>query len=480
MIRLFPLSEDVSTQVYYSPMHQVNFTRHSQTILSRNEFHLMQEVDGTDRLCLGLESESAYISDRMSTASFPDYEQPSLSTRPTAGQDTTTTTTRTRTKSSMNPAAASRIPSVSTRSPEAPSSSNGNMSRNTGINPNTTVVRPSRIPMRPRSKSNLAARPSPADIAPPDCEVPALPESRSGRPTMYTRQSSMSRSYTTSGRGSPDFANIPTDEGGFLKNELPPFRLRSDEAMRIAQRGHDLDDGGSDDEDRLAQEAAQPRKRRETMRVSDGSGEKRGSKIRPNTGVTTVIDKSASSGMSRSATGDVGLGLPTSRINQYSNNAQAPRSSSSRQPKHTNLGHSTNTANSSSTPRSASLNMLSSNLGHSPSSNSSARLGVAAHFVPPESTYTPPKGQNWDEVVLPTVAKKLGLNDSTSGSSRNGIGSESDGDLAVEWDKTGTPIKWIKKASVNRVGGAGEATKMLNNVRHPPSCFIYRYVVMRS
>lgn len=277
----------------------------------------------------------------------------------------------------------------------------------------------------------------------------------------------MSRSYTTRGRGSPDFANIPTDEGGFLKNELPPFRLRSDEAMRIAQRGHDLDDGGSDEEDRLLQEAAQPRKRRETMRVSDGSGEKRGSKIRPNTGVTTVIDKSSSSGMTRSATGDVGLGLPASRTNQYSNNAQAPRSSSSRQPKYTNLGQSTNTTNSSSTPRSASLNMLSSNLGHSPSSNNSARLGVAAHFVPPESTYTPPKGQNWDEVVLPTVAKKLGLNDSTSGSSRNGIGSESDGDLAVEWDKTGTPIKWIKKESVSRVGGAGEASKMLKNVRHP-------------
>jgi hypothetical protein len=108
--------------------------------------------------------------------------------------------------------------------------------------------------------------------------------------------------------------------------------------------------------------------------------------------------------------------------------------------------------------------MLSSNLGHSPNSNNSARLGVAAHFVPPESTYTPPKGQNWDEVVLPTVAKKLGLNESTSSSSRAGIGSESEGDLAVEWDKYGTPVKWIKKESVSRVGGAGEVSKMLKNV----------------
>lgn len=408
-------------------------------------------------LPLGLESESAYISDRMSGASFPNFEQPSQSHRLTAGQEMTTTT-RTRTKSSMNPAV-SGVPSSFTCSNDTIASNNV-ISRNPSTNPNTTVVRPSRIPMRPRSKSNLAARPSPADIAPPDCEVPALPDSYiTSRPAMYMRQSSMSRSYTTSGRASPEFANVPTDEGGFLKNELPPFRLRSDEAMRIAERGHILDDAGSDEEDRLAQEAASPRKRRETMRISDGSGEKRGSKIRPNTGAN-INDKTISSGMTRSATGDVGLGLPGSRIN----NVQAPRASSSRQPKYSNLGNSTATSNSSSTPRSASLNMLASNLGHSPSSNSSARLGVAAHFVPPESTYTPPKGANWDEVVLPTVAKKLGLNESISGSPRGGIGSESDGDLAVEWDKSGTPIKWIKKESVSRVGGAGEASKMMRNV----------------
>ena len=45
-----------------------------------------------------------------------------------------------------------------------------------------------------------------------------------------------------------------------------------------------------------------------------------------------------------------------------------------------------------------------------PSSGSSSRLGVAAHFVPPEDTWTPPKGANWDDVVIPAVAKTQGKN----------------------------------------------------------------------
>ena len=76
----------------------------------------------------------------------------------------------------------------------------------------------------------------------------------------------------------------------------------------------------------------------------------------------------------------------------------------------------------------------------SSSTTNSKFLGVAAHFVPPENTYTPPKGANWDEVVLPTVAKKLGIQDNTP-VKREG----EEGDLAVEWDKNGTPIKWVKK-----------------------------------
>ncbi|KAL7419541.1 hypothetical protein Q5752_005452 [Cryptotrichosporon argae] len=71
-----------------------------------------------------------------------------------------------------------------------------------------------------------------------------------------------------------------------------------------------------------------------------------------------------------------------------------------------------------------------------------ARLGVAAHWIPPENNYTPPKGAAWDDVVLPTVAKKLGIGAASPGS--GGVPGE-EGDLAVEWDRDGTPIKWVKR-----------------------------------
>lgn len=175
--------------------------------------------------------------------------------------------------------------------------------------------------------------------------------------------------------------------------------------------------------------------------TGSGSGDQR-----PNTGTR----ERKASGMARSATGNVGLGLgspPNSNHAMPSARASSSRPARALQPP--------TSAGSSSTPRSASMNMLAGS-GHSPSSASSARLGMAAHLVPPESTYTPPKGQNWDEVVLPTVAKKLGLNDSSFGSGSN----TSDGDLAVEWDTSGTPVKWIKKESVTRLGGPSSALKI--------------------
>lgn len=61
--------------------------------------------------------------------------------------------------------------------------------------------------------------------------------------------------------------------------------------------------------------------------------------------------------------------------------------------------------------------------------------------MPPESNFTPPKGADWDDVVLPTVAKKLGISTSMS---TNNIDLGDDEDLAVEWDKDGTPIRWEK------------------------------------
>ncbi|KIS01389.1 hypothetical protein L804_01267 [Cryptococcus deuterogattii 2001/935-1] len=106
----------------------------------------------------------------------------------------------------------------------------------------------------------------------------------------------------------------------------------------------------------------------------------------------------------------------------------------------------------SQTSRSISMKAFSSTPRTSPSHNtlpnSHSRLGVAAHLIPPESTCKPPEGANWDEVVLPAVAKKLGIKEARS---IDKVDSEPDAeDLAVEWDKDGTPIKWVKKKMEDR------------------------------
>ncbi len=90
---------------------------------------------------------------------------------------------------------------------------------------------------------------------------------------------------------------------------------------------------------------------------------------------------------------------------------------------------------------------------------------MAAHFIPPETTYTPPKGANWDEVVLPTVAKKLGI-----GERDRVVGEERD--LAVEWDRDGTPVKWIKRTVVLRVDTSSFEAGNVRPRPHP-SAFDY-------
>lgn len=285
--------------------------------------------------------------------------------------------------------------------------------------------------MRPRSKSNLGARPDPP--TPPTEEVPRKP---SGIPRLIRGESGGS-GY---GGDSPDMMMANSVSNDDLKDELPPFRLRKGEAMRIAEKGHDLRDTEEADEEVYDYGRGEEsldgakRRRRQSMR----------SVSKNNVKLDDVPPLPSTAGLPRSATGNVGLGLPSTRSKALQLNA-APRSSSSRQA----LNHLS--SSSTTTPRSASLNML---------AHSNSRLGIAAHLVPPESTYTPPKGQAWDEVVLPTVAKKLGLGDSPSQQSWV----EEDGDLAVEWDKSGTPVKWIKKEVVGRLGGPGEASKVMQDV----------------
>lgn len=100
-----------------------------------------------------------------------------------------------------------------------------------------------------------------------------------------------------------------------------------------------------------------------------------------------------------------------------------------------------------------------------PPTQSQSKLGIAAHFVPPETTFTPPKGADWDDVVLPTVARKTGITVSQNGhslerghnyshSASYSLGSYSLGStqqpheedlLAVEWDKDGAPIRWERQ-----------------------------------
>jgi hypothetical protein len=247
------------------------------------------------------------------------------------------------------------------------------------------------------------------------------------------------------GRESPDMMMESSFSNDDLKDELPPFRLRKGEAMRIAEKGHDLRDTDQVPDDEVydygrGEESfdGAKRRRRQSMRT-----------VSKNNVNLDDAPPLPTSDMPRSGTGNVGLGLPSTRSKGIQFN-QAPRSSSSRQALN-HLSSSTTTT----TPRSASMNML---------AHSGSRLGIAAHLVPPESTYTPPKGQAWDEVVLPTVAKKLGLGDSPS--QQGWV--EEDGDLAVEWDKSGTPIKWNKKETVSRLGGPGEASKVMQDVS-PPS-----------
>ena len=263
------------------------------------------------------------------------------------------------------------------------------------------------------------------------------PISRNG-----TSPGSRSPSSREGGRESPELElNV---REGFIKNELPPFKLQAGEAMRIAERGHDLRDEDQE-EDRVwevddfddfngaqrreiegiglgidtdpsgsTQAEGSTRKRAVSMRSSGGGPDgKYGPRLGPN---------------SQKA---LGLGNPKQKTS-------TPRSATGAKGKMPN-GPSTPLASSSSTARSASLNMLASS-----QNGTGSRLGVAAHFIPPQSTYTPPKGQDWDTVVLPAVAKKLGL----KGDGEDLVVEGDEGDLAVEWDKDGRAIRWLK-----RVGG---------------------------
>ena len=172
---------------------------------------------------------------------------------------------------------------------------------------------------------------------------------------------------------------------GLVMNELPPFRVYPEEALRIAERGHMLDDFAEEQE--IDVQVSDP------VETAGTSTRKRSVSMKPRSTSTRA----------------------------YKSENQARRTAATTVAKPSPVRHPLDRSTSS-------------NIGGS-------RSGVAADWVPPE-TYTPPKNANWDDVVLPVVAKKLGI-----GVNENQEGQ--DGDLAVEWDKNGNPIRWIKSGGLN-------------------------------
>lgn len=271
----------------------------------------------------------------------------------------------------------------------------------------------------------------------------------------------------TSGRDSPNLLP-PTlrQKESFIKDELPPFKLFPDEAMQIAQRGHDARDMEQEsrwDDDTEGGPFDNKRKRAITMRTSEMQSGRNGNSLdierpsasrqnstssvtsgsgrlpRPTTASNPLSARSSDERRRGGTSGSsIGLGQPSSSRQATPGSNAKGRSASGR------LAQAESSLVAGS--RSASLNMLASSTS-SAGTPSGSRLGVAAHFVPPDTTYTPPKGVNWDDVVLPTVAKRLGLGqEGKAGVSREG----SEGDLAVEWDRDGTPIRWAKRSITTR------------------------------
>ncbi|OCF73808.1 hypothetical protein I204_05652 [Kwoniella mangroviensis CBS 8886] len=466
-----------------------------------------------------LESESQYLTKRLSAASFEDqHQQPATAVSSSSssklnsfpqsptfgvfqqnppGSSSSSGIPRSRTKSgpflndtrqlngnnggqSNGKRPSPRIDTSSISSPKIPS-----------------AALPSRIPTRPRSKSQLASsssRPIPvhSDSQPPPLPTASTERSISGIPVLTTR----SRSRSPSKRLPSTKMSVAVMENrreslelglggtrikeGFIKNELPPFKMNPNEALRIAEKGHQLNDEESSncrtsyDSSRMAERKRSismkpnnlhPKPNGHMMERSGSSGSDRSARRNSRPSTSSAATGTRGYGISTSHTG-LGLGMGQPSSSRLSNGRTTQRTGSSRSP----INGSSSTAFNA--PRSASLNLLSASPSMSMNGNGtppSARLGVAAHFIPPESTYTPPKGTDWDDVVLPTVAKKLGINESEKEGGGALVG---EGDLAVEWDKDGTPIRWVKRKVVSggngsaRVGlGLGDSTGSQNSIQ---------------
>ncbi|WWC66274.1 uncharacterized protein I206_100175 [Kwoniella pini CBS 10737] len=456
-----------------------------------------------------LESESQYLTKRLSAASFDEntLEPTTFSsklnafpisptfgvfqTNPTAGPSSIPTTTRNRIRSELYSNETRKTYNVDRGRQVEKEDSKPRPRINTSVinstNSSTLVYTtsiPSRIPTRPRSKSQLSS------IAPSLIHThsnPPLPSSGTGIPVPKIRSRSptkktysankMSVAVIEPRRDSLDLAGSRIQEG-FIKNELPPFKMNPNEALRIAEKGHEINGSWDSSPTKISSDASNgldARKRSISMKPnnpnlhakrnnaiemdrsgssgSDGSSRRNN---RPSTSSSAILRSNSNSrgyGISTSHTG-LGLGMGQPSTSRLSSSRNGQRSGSSRSP----VNGSPASFNG---PRSASLNLLSGSPSLSANGGTpNSRLGVAAHFIPPESTYTPPKGTDWDDVVLPTVAKKLGINENDKKESDLSAGEE---DLAVEWDRDGTPIRWVKRKNIGKPGiGLGDSTSTQN------------------
>ncbi|WRT64157.1 uncharacterized protein IL334_001086 [Kwoniella shivajii] len=489
-----------------------------------------------------LESESIYLTNRLSATQFEENtSSPSIATSQINTFPLTPTFGIFPLSQTQHPSSShthtSNIDDRGRQPSSNPTQIISSSSSSSTHSPSTDAVRskpiPSRIPTRPRSKSQISTRPSVfhSNSHPPPLP---LPPAGTGIPILETRSRSPSKRYNIpSSSSSSRMASTILEDNvrkeresfdlnmgerireGFIKNELPPFRMNPNEALRIAEKGHIIHQNdwnksssssssnrpsynantGNDDDQVGDGGQGEKRKRAITMKTngngngnntntnllprsripmerSGSSGSDRSStrrNSRPSTSsaiASTSTSTSATNdkgygygyGMSASQTGlGLGMGHPNSmNTSRLSNGKPSQRSgsASSRSPINGSPSLSFNA------PRSASMNILSNSPsmignahGHSHGTPPNSRLGVAAHFIPPESTYTPPKGADWDEVVLPTVAKKLGITDQEKKEGAD-IKTEEE-DLAVEWDKDGTPIRWVKRKGLPK--GLGES-----------------------
>lgn len=270
------------------------------------------------------------------------------------------------------------------------------------------------------------------------------PPAPSGIPVLKSRAKSTARSP------SPDLPSSPD-----ALNEPPPFRVDLDAALaeiedelevRAIQKFASARPNPSTPKARGPRTSVTPRTTPAAVKNTPGSAQRNRKSTGPTRNGGSPRTPAARTPTAKDKPSPVLNGTPNGSVNTRKRNGSLNGTASPAvRPRKTSAA----TKTTQQRVRAATISPSSSMSGSSP------RLGVAAHFVPPETGFTPPKGADWDDVVLPTVAKKLGIAVVNSSSSDE---APSEDDLAVEWDKDGTPIRWEKRTATVSSGRPGLST----------------------